>query len=59
LYVSPGHLLGVESAVRWVLACGGGFRLPEPTRRADMLVGRIARGLEPAAAGIAISTEAT
>jgi len=56
LYVSPGHLLGVASAVRWVLACGGGFRLPEPTRRADMLVGRLARGLEAAAAGIAIST---
>ena len=59
LYVSPGHLVGVEAAVRWVLACGGGFRLPEPTRQADRLVGRLAHGLPTTAAGIAISIEAT
>ena len=55
LYVSPGHRVGVAAAVRWVLACGGGYRLPEPTRQADRLVGRLARGLGAAAAAIAIS----
>jgi deoxyribonuclease V len=56
LYVSPGHLVGLASAVRWVLACGGGFRLPEPTRQADQLVGGVARSLGSPAAAIAIST---
>ncbi len=34
LYVSPGHLINNEEAVRLVLACGAGYRLPEPTRLA-------------------------
>lgn len=34
LYVSPGHLVGIEQAAELVLACGGGYRLPEPTRLA-------------------------
>jgi deoxyribonuclease V len=34
LYVSPGHLLDLECAVAFVLACCRGFRLPEPIRRA-------------------------
>jgi deoxyribonuclease V len=38
LYVSPGHLVDVPSAAAWVLACGAGYRLPEPTRLADRLV---------------------
>jgi deoxyribonuclease V len=40
VYVSPGHLADHDSAVAWVLACGAGFRLPEPTRLADRLVAR-------------------
>lgn len=32
LYVSPGHLIDVEHATSFVLACGAGYRLPEPTR---------------------------
>lgn len=40
VYVSPGHLCDHESSVAWVLACGAGFRLPEPTRLADRLVAR-------------------
>jgi len=35
LYVSPGHRLSAESAVEMVAACGGRYKLPEPTRRAD------------------------
>jgi deoxyribonuclease V len=38
VYVSPGHLIDHDSAVRWVLAVGGGYRLPEPVRLADRLV---------------------
>ena len=40
VYVSVGHRLSVESAVEVVLACSIGYRLPEPTRLADKLVGR-------------------
>jgi deoxyribonuclease V len=39
VYVSIGHRLSLDAAVEIVLACGDGFRLPEPTRRADILVG--------------------
>lgn len=34
LYVSPGHRVSQERAVQVVLACGRGYRLPEPTRLA-------------------------
>lgn len=54
VYVSPGHLCDHASSTAWVLACGAGFRLPEPTRLADRLVarfkknGRFRGGLCPA-----------
>ncbi len=38
LYVSVGHRITLDDAVRLVLAMGGGFRLPEPTRLADQRV---------------------
>jgi deoxyribonuclease V len=38
LFVSPGHRTDHPSSVAWVLACGGGYRMPEPTRLADRLV---------------------
>jgi len=38
LYVSTGHRMSISAAVRAVLACCNGFRLPEPTRLADKLV---------------------
>jgi len=40
LYVSPGHAISIPMAVHWVLACGGGRRLPEPTRQAHIEVNR-------------------
>jgi len=43
LLVSVGHRLTLEEAVRWVLRACRGFRLPEPIRRADQRVSRIAR----------------
>jgi deoxyribonuclease V len=37
LYVSVGHRISLAAAERWVLRCARGYRLPEPTRRADAL----------------------
>ena len=34
MFISTGHRIGLEEAVRWVLELGRGYRLPEPTRRA-------------------------
>lgn len=36
LFVSPGHKIGFDRAVRLVLECGRGYRLPEPTRLAHI-----------------------
>ncbi len=41
LYVSPGHLMNVATAVRLTLACTRRYRLPEPTRLAHHLSNRI------------------
>ncbi len=40
LYVSVGHQVSLEAAERLVLDCCTKYRLPEPTRLADQLVGR-------------------
>lgn len=39
LYISPGHLMDVDHAVEFVLACLAGYRLPEPTRWAHKIAG--------------------
>ncbi len=44
LYISPGHRIGIDEAVALVLAMATGYRLPEPTRRADIWVGQLRRG---------------
>ena len=44
IYVSPGHLMDVASAVELTLRCHGGYRQPEPTRRAHLLVNALRRG---------------
>lgn len=38
LYVSAGHRISLESACRWVLQLGKGYRLPEPIRAVNSLV---------------------
>lgn len=40
LYISIGHKISLETATRWVLDCGRGYRLPEPTRLAHQAAGR-------------------
>lgn len=45
LYVSPGNLLDPEEALKGVLMCLKGYRLPEPTRLADKVSkGKTVRG---------------
>lgn len=44
VYVSPGHLIDLGSAIELTLACDGGYRQPEPTRRAHLLVNALRRG---------------
>lgn len=39
LYISPGHLIDVEHATRFVMDCLAGYRLPEPTRWAHNVAG--------------------
>jgi len=36
LWVSAGHLISLAAAREWVLNCGRGYRLPEPTRLAHL-----------------------
>ena len=45
LFVSTGHRIGLEEAVRTVLSLAHRYRLPEPTRLADQWVGRLRRGI--------------
>jgi deoxyribonuclease V len=47
IYVSPGHLIDLEGAINLTLACDGGYRQPEPTRRAHLLVNALRRGERP------------
>jgi len=47
LWVSPGHRVDRRRAVEWVLRSGGGYRLPEPTRRADRLSKAGSRRTDP------------
>jgi deoxyribonuclease V len=41
LFISPGHKVGFDRAVQIVLACGRGYRLPEPTRLAHVESNRV------------------
>ncbi len=44
IYVSPGHLLDLAGAIELTLRADGGYRQPEPTRRAHLLVNALRRG---------------
>ncbi len=47
IFVSPGHWMDLETAVALTLRCDGGYRQPEPTRRAHLLVNALRRGEVP------------
>ena len=46
MFVSIGHRVDLESAVKLVLACCTRYRIPEPTRQADIEVAKLKRKLE-------------
>jgi deoxyribonuclease V len=44
IFVSAGHLIDLDGAINLTLRCDGGYRQPEPTRRAHNLVNALRRG---------------
>lgn len=44
VFVSPGHLITLQEAIDLTLKSDGGYRQPEPTRRAHLLVNALRRG---------------
>ena len=45
IFVSPGHLINLEDAINLTLRCDGGYRQPEPTRRAHLLVNALRKAV--------------
>ena len=43
MYISAGHMMDLDTAVKMVLAAGRGFRVPEPTRLAHTLLAETKR----------------
>jgi len=46
MFVSAGHKIDLESSIKLVMRCVAGYRQPEPTRQAHLLVNRLRRGEE-------------
>ena len=44
VFVSPGHRMNMESAVRILMATRAGYRIPEPTRQAHLYVNELRTG---------------
>jgi deoxyribonuclease V len=49
VYISVGHRISLETAVSVIVACLGGYRLPEPTRLADRIASQRGRPRTPIA----------
>lgn len=47
VYVSPGHLMGVQNTLDVIRQCTGKYRIPEPTRLAHELVNKFRKGELP------------
>jgi deoxyribonuclease V len=47
IFVSQGHRVSLETAIRMTLAVSDGYRIPRPTRDADHLAGEIKRNTLP------------
>lgn len=45
VFVSPGHLVGIEEAADIVYSCADGYRIPAPTRLAHIRVGEYKRSM--------------
>jgi Endonuclease V len=48
MYVSQGHRVALESAIRFARGVSGDFRIPRPTREADHFVGQVKLNQEQA-----------
>jgi len=46
VFVSIGHKIDLETAVKLALGCDRGYRIPEPTRQADIFVSELKRNLK-------------
>ena len=46
VFVSIGHKIDLAQAIELSMACGKGYRIPEPTRQADILAARAKHGGE-------------
>ncbi|MBI4547596.1 MAG: deoxyribonuclease V [Ignavibacteriae bacterium] len=44
VFVSVGHRIALDDAIRVVMQCTKGYRIPEPTRQAHLLVNALRRG---------------
>jgi deoxyribonuclease V len=44
VFISPGHLVGMQNSLEIIKQCIGKYRIPEPTRLAHELVNRFRRG---------------
>lgn len=44
VFVSPGHFCNFKDALNIISKCAIGFRIPEPTRQADIMVNALRRG---------------
>jgi deoxyribonuclease V len=44
VYISPGHLIGMQNSLEIIKQCTGKYRIPEPTRLAHELVNRFRKG---------------
>lgn len=47
VFVSCGHRVSHQTAVRWVLECARGYRLPEPTRQAHLASNALRKAGQP------------
>lgn len=46
VFVSIGHRIDLETAIKIALTCDRGYRIPEPTRQADIFVSEVKRSLK-------------
>lgn len=44
VFISPGHLLGMQNSLEIIRQCTGKYRIPEPTRLAHEVVNRFRKG---------------
>lgn len=46
VFVSPGHMVGIEESARIIMSCTGKYRIPVPTREAHIRVGTYRKRVE-------------